>query len=174
MINEYNQGVSSNCVNCCCVPISSESSMEPDSPPNSEDITVTKLSNGSAEVTCNTSGQSCLALFQSETSPTSLDPMVVIGFIESPNDRIVVTLDATSDVYVVVYTWNSASGETIFDGQISFISRLELPISKSRVFRIACVLFLLLQLLPLHNHLLTVQNLHLYLHLLHLNLYGPS
>ncbi len=155
--------------------ISSESSTEPNSP-NSEDITVTKLSNGSAEVTCTISGQSCLALFQSKNSPTSLDPMVVVGFIEPPNDRTVVSLDATSDVYVVVYTWNSDSGETIFDGQVSFISRLELPISKSRVnfsFRIVvCVLFMLLQLLPLHNHLLILQDLHL--HLLHLNLYHPS
>ncbi len=152
---------------CCCVPISSESSTEPNSPPNPEGITVTTLSNGSAEVTCNTSGQSCLALFQSNTSPTSLDPMVMIGFIEPPNDRTVVTLDATSDVYVVVYTWNSASGETIFDGQVSFVSRLELPISKLRVsfsFLIVCVLFLLLQLLPLHNHLLILRDLHLHLH----------
>ncbi len=139
--------------------IFSESSTEPTSPLNSEGITVTKLSNGSAVVTCNTSGQSCLALF---LSTTSLDQMVV-GFINSSSDRT--TLNSTFDVfmYVVVYTWNSASGETIFDGQVSFISRLELPISKLRVsfsFRIACVLFLLLQLLPLHNHLLTVRNLH--------------
>ncbi|XP_064391481.1 uncharacterized protein LOC135339333 isoform X2 [Halichondria panicea] len=107
--------------------LSNESSSEPNSPPNSEGITVTKLSNGSAEVTCTTTGQSCLALFQSKTSPTSLDPMVMIGFIESPNDRTTVTLNATSDVYVVVYTWNSDSGETIFDGKVSFISQVELP-----------------------------------------------
>ncbi len=146
--------------------ISSESSIEPDSPPNPEGITVTKLANGSAVVTCNTSGQSCLALFQSKNSPTSLDPMMMIGFIEPPNDKTVVSLNATSDVYVVVYTWNSDSGETIFDGQVSFISRLELPISKSRVnfsFRIVCVLFMLLQRLPLHNHLLTLRDLHLHL-----------
>ncbi len=154
------------CYNSCWVPISSESSTEPNSP-NSEDITVTKLSNGSAEVTCNTSGQRCLALFMSTNSPTSLDPMVVVGFIEPPSNRTVVTLDDTSGVYVVVYTWNSDSGETIFDGQVSFISRLELPISKLRVsfsfsFKIICALFLLLQLLPLHNHLLTVRNLHLH------------
>ncbi len=141
--------------------ISSESSTEPNSP-NSEDITVTKLSNGSAEVTCTISGQSCLVLFLSENSPTSLDPMVVVGFIEPPNDRTVVTLNATSDVYVVVYTWNSDSGETIFDGQVSFISRLELPISKPRVSFSFCALFLLLQLLPLHNHLLTLRNLQLH------------
>ena len=146
---------------CCWVPILSESSTEPNSPPNPEGITVTRLSNGSAEVTCTTSGQSCLALFLSPTSPTSLDPMVV-GFIEPPNDRTVVTLDATSDVYVVVYTWNSDSGETIFDGKVSFISQLELPISKPRVcfsFRIICTL---LQLLPLPNHLLTVLDLQLH------------
>ena len=47
--------------------------------------------------------------------------MVVVGFIEPPNDRTVVTLDATSDVYVVVYTWNSDSGETIFDGQAKMV-----------------------------------------------------
>ena len=90
----------------------------------------------SAEVTCNTSGQSCLALFQ------SLDQMVMIGFIEPPNDRTVVTLSTTSDVYMVVYTWNSDSGETIFDGKVSFISQLELPTGKPRVsfsFRIVCV-----------------------------------
>ncbi len=68
-------------------------------------------------------------LFLSKNSPTSLDAMVMIGFIEPPNNRTVVT----SDVYVVVYTWNSDSGETIFDGQVSFGSRLELPISKLRV-----------------------------------------
>ncbi|XP_064391808.1 uncharacterized protein LOC135339586 [Halichondria panicea] len=113
--------------------LSNESSSEPNSPPNSEGITVTKLSNGSAEVTCTTTGQSCLALFQSKTSPTSLDPMVMIGFIEPPNDRTTVTLNATSDVYVVVYTWNSDSGETIFDGKVSFISQVELPTSKPRV-----------------------------------------
>ena len=104
-------------------------------------------------------------LFLSKNSPTSLNPMVVVGFIEPPNDRTVVSLDATSDVYVVVYTWNSASGETIFDGKVSFISRLELPTCKPRVsfsFRIACALFLLLQLLPLHNHLLTLRDLHLH------------
>ncbi len=93
--------------------------------------------------------------------------MVVVGCIEPPwpYDRTTVTLDATSDVYVVVYTWNSDFGETIFDGQVSFISRLELPISKSRVsfsFRFVCGLFLLLQLLPLHINLLTVQNLQLH------------
>ncbi|XP_064391591.1 uncharacterized protein LOC135339430 isoform X9 [Halichondria panicea] len=106
-----------------------KSSTEPSSPPNSEGITVTKLSNGSAEVTCTTSGQSCLALFQSKTS---LDLMVVVGFIEPPNDRTVVSLDATSDVYVVVYTWNSDSGETIFDGKVSFIDQLELRTSPPR------------------------------------------
>ncbi len=47
---------------------------------------------------------------------------MVVGFSEPPNDRTVVSLDATSDVYVVVYTWNSDSGETIFDGQVSFIT----------------------------------------------------
>ncbi|XP_064391556.1 uncharacterized protein LOC135339430 isoform X3 [Halichondria panicea] len=109
--------------------LSNESSTEPSSPPNSEGITVTKLSNGSAEVTCTTSGQSCLALFQSKTS---LDLMVVVGFIEPPNDRTVVSLDATSDVYVVVYTWNSDSGETIFDGKVSFIDQLELRTSPPR------------------------------------------
>ena len=70
-------------------------------------------------------------LVLSTKSPTSLDPMVVIGFIEPPNDRNTVTLNATSDVYVVVYTWNSDSDETIFDGQVSFISRLEQPTSKA-------------------------------------------
>ena len=59
--------------------------------------------------------------------------MVMIGFIEPPNDRTTVTLNATSDVYVVVYTWNSDSGETIFDGKVSFVSQLELPTSKPRV-----------------------------------------
>ena len=128
-------------INCCWVPISSEFSTEPNFPLNSEDITVAKLSNGSAEVTCTTTGQSCLALFLSKTSSTSLDPMVVVSFIEPPNGRTTVTLNATSDVYVVVYTWNSDSGETIFDGKVSFISQLELPTSKPRVsfsFRIVC------------------------------------
>ncbi|XP_064391205.1 uncharacterized protein LOC135339015 isoform X3 [Halichondria panicea] len=110
--------------------VSNKSSTEPNSPPNSEDITVTRLPNGSAEVTCTISDQSnCLVLVLSTKSPTSLDPMVVIGFIEPPNDRTTVTLNATSDVYVVVYTWNSDSDETIFDGQVSFISRLEQPTS---------------------------------------------
>ena len=121
--------------------LSSEFPTELKFPPNSDDITVAKLSNGSAEVTCTTTGQSCLALFQSKTSPTSLDPMVMIGFIEPPNDRTTVTLSTTSDVYVVVYTWNSDSGETIFDGKVSFVSQLELPTSKPRVsfsFRIVC------------------------------------
>ncbi len=112
----------------------SEFFRKPNSPLCVEDITVTKLSNGSAEVTCNTSGLSCLVLFLSKNSPTSLDPMVMIGFIEPPDDRTVVTLDATSDVYVVVYTWNSDSGETIFDGQVSFITQFELPTSKSSQF----------------------------------------
>ncbi len=103
-------------------------------------------------------------LFQSTNSPTSLDPMVVVGFIEPPNDRTVVTLDATSDVYVVVYTWNSASGETIFDGQVSFSSQFELPTSKSRVCFNFRIVFILLQLLPLHNHLLTLRDIHLHLH----------
>ncbi len=123
------------------------SSNEPTSPLNAEGITVTKLPNGSAEVTCTATGQSCLALFPSTNSPTSLDSMVV-GFIEPPNDRTTVTLNATSDVYVVVYTWNSDSGETIFDGKVSFVSQLELPTSKPRVsfsFRIVCALFFLLQ-----------------------------
>ncbi len=110
-------------------------------------------------MTCTTTGQSCLALFQSKTSPTSLDPIVMIGFIEPPNDRTTVTVNATSDVYVVVYTWNSDSGETIFDGKVSFISQLELPTGKPRVsfsFRIVCTL---LQVLPLHNHLLILLDL---------------
>ncbi len=81
-------------------------------------------------MSCTTSGQSCLALFQSKTS---LDLMVVVGFIEPPNDRTVVSLDGTSYVYVVVYTWNSDSGETIFDGKVSFIDQLELRTSKPRV-----------------------------------------
>ncbi|XP_064390944.1 uncharacterized protein LOC135338765 isoform X4 [Halichondria panicea] len=109
--------------------LSDKSSTEPSFPPNSEGITVTKLSNESTEVTCTTSGQSCLALFQSKTSPTSLNPMVMISLNEPPNDRTTVTLNTTSDVYVVVYTWNSDSGETIFDGKVSFISQLELPTS---------------------------------------------
>ncbi len=71
-------------------------------------------------------------LFQSKTSPTFLDLMVMIGLVEPPNNRTTVTL-TTSDVYVVVYTWNSDSGETIFDGKVSFISQLELPTSKPRV-----------------------------------------
>ncbi len=156
--------MSSNCFTCYWVLISSESSTEPTSPPNSEGITVTKLSNGSAEVTCTTTGQSCLALFQSKTSPTSLDPMVMIGFIEPPNDRTTVTLNATSDVYVVVYTWNSDSGETIFDGKVSFISQLELPTGKPRVsfsFRIVCFI-LAIAGPPLHNHLLILLDLQLY------------
>ena len=117
------------------VPISSESSTEPISPLSSEDITVTKLSNGSAEVTCTISGHSCLALFQSKTSPTSPTSLdqVVVGFIKPSNNRTIVPLNATSDVYAVVYTWNSDSGETIFDGKVSFISELELPTSKPRV-----------------------------------------
>ncbi len=157
--------MSSNCFTCCWVPISLEFSTEPNSPPNPEGINVTKLSNGSAEVTCTTSGYSCLALIQSKFSSTSLDPMVMIGLIQPPNVRTTVTLNATSDVYVVVYTWNSDSGETIFDGKVSFIRQLELPTGKSRVslsFRIVCALSLLLQVLLLHNHLLTVQDLQLY------------
>ncbi|XP_064391453.1 uncharacterized protein LOC135339303 [Halichondria panicea] len=131
-----------------------KSSTEPNFPPNSKDITVTKLSNGSAEVTCTITGQSCLALFQSTNSPTSLDPMVMIGFIEPPNDRTTVTLDATSDIYVVVYTWNSDSSETIFDGKVSFISPLptrvpdstefgSLPILIADIITVAVVLLLL-------------------------------
>ena len=69
-------------------------------------------------------------LVLSTKSSTSLDP-IVVGFIEPPNDRTIVTLNATSTVYVVVYTWNSDSDETIFDGQVSFISRLEQPTSKA-------------------------------------------
>ncbi len=87
-------------------------------------------------MTCTTTGQSCLALFQSKTSSTSLDPMVV-GFIEPPNDRTTVTLSTTSDVYVVVYTWNSDSGGTIFDGKVSFISQLELPTSKPELVSVS-------------------------------------
>ncbi|XP_064391038.1 uncharacterized protein LOC135338866 isoform X3 [Halichondria panicea] len=109
--------------------LSNKSSTEPISPLSSEDITVTKLSNGSAEVTCTISGHSCLALFQSKTSPTSPTSLdqVVVGFIKPSNNRTIVPLNATSDVYAVVYTWNSDSGETIFDGKVSFISELELP-----------------------------------------------
>ena len=92
-------------------------------------------------------------LVLSTKSPTSLDPMVVIGFIEPPNDRTTVTLNATSDVYVVVYTWNSDSDETIFDGQVSFISRLEQPTSKAVSELYICALFLLLQVLHFHYHL---------------------
>ncbi len=95
-------------------------------------------------------------MFQSTNSPTSLDPMVMIGFIEPPNDRTTVTLDATSDIHVVVYTWNSDSSETIFDGKVSFISKPRVSFS----FKIVCVLFFLLQVLSLHEYL-TVQSLDL-------------
>ncbi len=133
--------MSLNCFSCYWVLISSESSTEPNYPPNPEGIDVTKPSNGNAEVTCTTSGQSCLALFQLKISPTSLDPMVVVGFIEPPNVKTIVTLNTTSDVYVVVYTWNSDSGETIFDGKVSFISQLDLPTGKSRVYSELYVLY---------------------------------
>ncbi len=62
---------------------------------------------------------------------------------EPPNDRTVVSLDATSDVYVVVYTWNSDSGETIFDGQVS-LSRLELAVFCCEVTEV-CLLYTLVE-----------------------------
>ncbi|XP_064391011.1 uncharacterized protein LOC135338850 isoform X2 [Halichondria panicea] len=92
------------------------------SPPPREGISATNLTNGEVEVTC--CDRDCLVLFQS----TTILDRVPVGFINasevsnsiSVNDSTVLSLN---DTFVVAYSWNSL--ETIFDGEVSLIRRLD-------------------------------------------------
>ena len=86
-----------------------------------------KLHNGSIEVTCPDVSLNCLVL--STDNPDE----VHVGVISSDDDRTVVLSPGTTEVYVVVYTWNNT--ESIFSGQLSHVSQ---PICE---FLLDCVVF---------------------------------
>ena len=92
------------------------------SPPPSEGISVSNLTNGDVSVTCSDSALNCLVLFQS----TILD-RVIVGFINSSEVSTILSLNDTFG-YVVVYSWNSSL--SIFEGKVSLIMQLDLPTSK--------------------------------------------
>ena len=89
------------------------------SPSSSEGITVIKLPNGDAQVTCTNPGVTCLVLFWSTIDLDS----ALVGFIQSFASSTVFSLtEAFSDGYVVVYSWKS--GESVFSGQVSLVTQL--------------------------------------------------
>ena len=90
-------------------------------------ITVSKLPSGNITVTCPDMNLNCLVLVQSTNSPDQ----VCVGYINySDPDRTATFTPETTDVsvVVVVYTWRG--GESIFSGQLSHVSQLELPTSE--------------------------------------------
>ena len=94
-------------------------------PSSSEGITVIKLPNGDAQVTCTNPGTSCLVMFWSTIDLDS----ALVGFIQSFASSTVFSLtDSFSDGYVVVYSWNS--GESVFSGRVSLVTQLDPPTSE--------------------------------------------
>ncbi|XP_064391943.1 uncharacterized protein LOC135339654 [Halichondria panicea] len=92
------------------------------SPPPSEGISATNLTNGDVSVTYCDSALNCLVLFQS----TIILDRVLVGFINASSTSTALSLNDTfGDGYVVVYSWNSF--ECIFEGEVSLIIQLDLP-----------------------------------------------
>ncbi len=92
-------------------------------PASREGVSVTKLPNGDAQVTCADSDVVCLVLFQ---SASALD-RILVGIIDS---FVSSTTFSISDTFghVVVYSWNSS--QSIFDGEVSLIKQLDPPTSE--------------------------------------------
>ena len=87
------------------------------------EVTASKLLNGSIEVTCPDESLNCLVLVWSTTDNPG---QVHVSHINSDDDRTVVLSPGTTDMPVLniaVFTWKK--GESIFSGQLSFISQLE-------------------------------------------------
>ena len=94
------------------------------SPPSSEDISVTVLSNEDVQVTC-PQPLNCLVLIQSLTSLNRLHVIFINSFVTST----IFSVDTVNnDSYVVVYSWDSE--QSIFDGIVSLITLLYPPTSK--------------------------------------------
>ncbi|XP_064391413.1 uncharacterized protein LOC135339233 isoform X4 [Halichondria panicea] len=95
------------------------------SPPPSEVVSATNLSNGDLEVTFSDSARNCLVLFQ----PILDRVLRVVDFINTSESSTVVVVrkDTFGDGYVVVYSWNSS--QSIFEGEVSLIIQLDPPTS---------------------------------------------
>ncbi len=92
-------------------------------PPSSEGISLTKLPNGYAQVTCSDSVLNCLVLFQ----PTKIVDRLLVGFINtsvSSTIHLELSLNYSfGDGYLIVYSWINT--QSIFDGKISLITQLK-------------------------------------------------
>ncbi len=157
-VNSTGEGTCSVCYCCAIVKIVIYFTVETTSPPPSEGISVSNLTNGDVSVTCSDSALNCLVLFQS-----AILDRVIVGFINYSEVSTIISLNDTfGDGYVVVYSWNSS--QSIFEGELSLIMQLDLPTCKClcRLLELTITYSasssFLLQLLPLDlQHLIHKQ-----------------
>ncbi|XP_064391820.1 uncharacterized protein LOC135339596 [Halichondria panicea] len=93
-------------------------------PPSSEGVSVTKLPNGDAQVTCADSDVVCLVLFQSTINLDRILVALIDSFASSTSFSV---SDTFANGHVIVYSWNSS--QFIFDGKVSLIRQLNPPTS---------------------------------------------
>ncbi len=94
-------------------------------PPSSEGVSVTKLPNGDAQVTCADSDVVCLVLFQSTINLDRILVALIDSFASSTTFSV---SDTFANGHVIVYSWNSS--QFIFDGKVSLIRQLNPPTSE--------------------------------------------
>ncbi len=94
-------------------------------PPSCEGVSVTKMPNGDAQVTCADSDVVCLVLFQ---STIALDRILVALIDSLASSTTFSVSDTFANGHVIVYSWNSS--QSIFDGKVSLIRQLNPPTSK--------------------------------------------
>ena len=92
-------------------------------------VTAFMLPDGNISVTCPDVSLNCLVLVQSTTNNPD---EVHVGHINSSEDRTIVLSPGTTNVSVVVYTWNNDS--SIFNGSLSHICLLSLLPSTSELY----------------------------------------
>ncbi|XP_064391266.1 uncharacterized protein LOC135339062 isoform X3 [Halichondria panicea] len=95
-------------------------------PPSCEGVSVTKLPNGDAQVTCADSDVVCLVLFQSTIALDRILVALIDSFASSTTFSV---SDTFANGHVIVYSWNSS--QSIFDGKVSLIRQLNSPTSPS-------------------------------------------
>ncbi len=94
-------------------------------PPSSEGVSATKLPNGDAQVTCADSDIVSLVLFQSTINLDRILVALVDSFASSTTFSV---SDTFANGHVIVYSWNSS--QSIFDGKVSLITKLNPPTSE--------------------------------------------
>ena len=94
-------------------------------PPSCEGVSVTKLPNGDAQVTCADPDVVCLVLFQSTINLDRILVALIDSFASSTTFSV---SDTFANGHVIVYSWNSS--QSIFDGKVSLIRQLNPPTSK--------------------------------------------